>query len=560
MRPEAETESLEGFTPWPPEVAETYRRKGYWQGKTFGELLHEWADLYGEREAIVTEEERVTYKELADRADRLSWQLLRLGIQKNDRVVVQLPNISEFAYLCFALFRIGALPVLALPAHREREISYFVQFSEATSCAIAPSSRNFDYEQMAQEVRNEAPTLTHVLVVDEATNSFTVSGESLEEPSNMEEVREELDRHKPEASDVALFQLSGGTGGLPKLIPRTHDDYAYNARESARVCGFGPETRYLVTLPVPHNFPLACPGILGTLYVGGTAVMALSPAPETALPIIEREFVTATAVAPAVAIRWMDSDSCAQYNLSSLELLQVGGGRLNSETARRIRDTLGCQPQQVFGMAEGLLNYTRPDDPDEIIDETQGRPMSPDDEIRIVDSEDKDVAPGEAGELITRGPYTLRGYYKAEEKNQEAFTSDGFYRTGDIVRQHPSGNIVVEGRDKDLINRGGEMISAEEVENLIISHPKVHNVAAVAMPDPIMGERTCTFVVLKEGENISSEEMLEFLEGKKVAKFKLPERLEFVESLPLTNVDKIDKKALREEITQKLKAEGTLPR
>lgn len=560
MRPEAETESLEGFTPWPPDVVDTYRRKGYWQGKTFGELLHEWVDLYGEREAIVGGVERVTYKELADRADRLSWQLLRLGIQKNDRVVVQLPNVPEFLYLCFALFRIGALPVLALPAHREREVSYFVKFSEATAYAIASTFRDFDYEQMAQEVRDEAPTLTHILIMDKEIGSFTASGQPLEEPRDMQEVWEELERHNPKASDVALFQLSGGTSGLPKLIPRTHDDYAYNARESAKVCGFGPETRYLVTLPISHNFPLACPGVLGTLHVSGAAVMALDPTPETALPLIERERVTATAVTPAVAIRWMDSELCAQYDLSSLELLQVGGSRLNPETARRIRDTLGCQPQQVFGMAEGLLNYTRPDDPDEVIDKTQGRPMSPDDEIRVVGPEGKDVAPGEAGELITRGPYTLRGYYKAEEKNQEAFTPDGFYKTGDIVRRHPSGNLVVEGRDKDLINRGGEMISAEEVENLILSHPKIHNVAAVAMPDPVMGERTCAYVVPKEGESISFEEMLEFLKGKKVAKFKLPERLELVESLPLTNVGKVDKKALREEITQKLEAEGTLSR
>lgn len=560
MRPEAETESLEGFTPWPPDVVDTYRRKGYWQGKTFGELLHEWVDLYGEREAIVGGVERVTYKELADRADRLSWQLLRLGIQKNDRVVVQLPNVPEFLYLCFALFRIGALPVLALPAHREREVSYFVKFSEATAYAIASTFRDFDYAQMAQEVRDEAPTLTHILIMDKEIGSFTASGQPLEEPRDMQEVWEELERHNPKASDVALFQLSGGTSGLPKLIPRTHDDYAYNARESAKVCGFGPETRYLVTLPISHNFPLACPGVLGTLHVSGAAVMALDPTPETALPLIERERVTATAVTPAVAIRWMDSELCAQYDLSSLALLQVGGSRLNPETARRIRDTLGCQPQQVFGMAEGLLNYTRPDDPDEVIDKTQGRPMSPDDEIRVVGPEGKDVAPGEAGELITRGPYTLRGYYKAEEKNQEAFTPDGFYKTGDIVRRHPSGNLVVEGRDKDLINRGGEMISAEEVENLILSHPKIHNVAAVAMPDPVMGERTCAYVVPKEGESISFEEMLEFLKGKKVAKFKLPERLELVESLPLTNVGKVDKKALREEITQKLEAEGTLSR
>src|SRR5215210_1710206 len=144
-------ETLEGFTPWPPETAETHRRKGYWQGKTFGELLHEWADRYGDREAVVGGEKRLSYVQLAEKADRLAWQLLHLGIKKNDRVVVQMPNVTEFSYLCFALLRIGALPVLALPAHREREVSHFVQFSEATAYVISSTFRDFDYEQMARE-------------------------------------------------------------------------------------------------------------------------------------------------------------------------------------------------------------------------------------------------------------------------------------------------------------------------------------------------------------------------------------------------------------------------
>lgn len=184
--------------------------------------------------------------------------------------------------------------------------------------------------------------------------------------------------------------------------------------------------------------------------------------------------------------------------------------------------------------------------------------MSPDDEVRVVDFEGREVPRGEIGELNTRGPYTLRGYYKAPEHNNRAFTPDGFYKSGDVVQWHPSGNLVVEGRDKDLINRGGEKISAEEVENLILGHPKVFNVAAVAMPDPALGERTCAYVVPKGGEALSLEELVEFLKGKRVARYKLPERLELVERLPLTNVGKINKKALRENIARKLETEGVL--
>ena len=550
-------EMLEGFTPWPEEEAERYRRKGYWQGKTLGDLMKDWSASYGGREALIGGGERISYRQLAERSDRLAWQLSRLGIAKNDRIVVQIPNVPEFVYLCFALFRIGALPVLALPAHREHEIGYLVRFSEARALAVTSTFRGFDYKGMAENVKAESATLDHVLVAD-GSRGFTASGEPLEEPGDAVGIEGELDRLAPDASEVALFLLSGGTTGLPKLIRRTHDDYAYNARGSATLCDLGPGTHYLATLPVSHNFPLACPGLLGTFHAGGTVVMAPTPDPETVFPLIERERVTATAVVPAVAIRWMDSELLKEHDLASLELLQVGGSKFNAEAARRVRPTLDCQLQQVFGMAEGLLNYTRLDDPDEVIIETQGRPMSPDDEVRIIDFEGEEVPWGEVGELATRGPYTLRGYYKADEHNNRAFTPDGFYKSGDVVRWHPSGNLVVEGRDKDLINRGGEKISAEEVENLILGHPKVFNVAAVAMPDPALGERTCAYVVLKGGETLSLEELVEFLKGKRVAKYKLPERLELVESLPLTNVGKINKKALREEIARKLETEGVL--
>jgi len=544
---------LEGFTPWPDRLAEEYRRKGYWRGETFGELLHGWADRYGEREAVVGGGERWSYGELAERADRLAGRLLGLGIGEGDRVVVQMPNVPEFVPLCFALFRVGALPVFALPAHREHEISYLIEFSEAKALAVVPAFKGFDYEAMARNVKADAPSLQHVLVAD-GEGSFTAPGMS-EGPGDAGELKAKLDALNPDASEVALFLLSGGTTGLPKLIPRTHDDYAYNARESATLCGLGPETRYLVSLPASHNFPLACPGILGTLHVGGTVVMTATSDPETVFPLLEEERVSVTAVVPALAIRWMDSDLLGEYDLSSLELLQVGGSRFNAEAARRVRPTLGCTLQQVFGMAEGLLNYTRPDDPEEVIVKTQGRPMSPDDEVRIIDPEGNEVPDGEVGELATQGPYTLRGYYKAPEHNRRAFTPDGFYRSGDVVRRHPSGNLVVEGRDKDLINRGGEKISAEEIENLILAHPKVFNVAAVAMPDPVMGERTCAYVVPRGGASLSLEELVGFLKDKKIARYKLPERLELVEGLPLTNVGKINKKALREDVAGRLEAE-----
>jgi 2,3-dihydroxybenzoate-AMP ligase len=315
--------------------------------------------------------------------------------------------------------------------------------------------------------------------------------------------------------------------------------------------GFGAYGAALIAIPMMHNFPLAGavqPGLL----TGGKIVLAQGAEPETVCDLIAGEHITWLCAVPAMVVNWLNAPGFRHGDLSSLKSLAVGGARLNPEPARRVLQEIGPVLTQVYGMAEGLCCTTRLDDPEEVIVETQGRPVSEADEFKIVDDQSKQVAPGELGELITRGPYTIRGYYKAPDHNRTAFTPDGFYRTGDMVRLHPSGNFIVEGRNKDLINRGGEKISAEEIENLIITHPAVLNTAVVAMPDPVMGERACAYVVLREGASLDFAQLCRFLEQKRIARFKLPERLELIEALPATAVGKISKKDLREDIKRKL--------
>jgi 2,3-dihydroxybenzoate-AMP ligase len=349
----------------------------------------------------------------------------------------------------------------------------------------------------------------------------------------------------PAPSDVGVLLLSGGTTGLPKLIPRTHRDYVYNLEASAEVCGFTPSTVYLVVLPAAHNFALACPGVLGVFSTGGTVVLSPSGSPDDAFPLIERERATVCAVVPPIALLWLDAVTWQDEDISSLELLQVGGAKFAAERAAEVPGVLGCQVQQVFGMAEGLLNYTRLDDPRDLVERTQGRPLSPADEIRIVDEDGKQVAPGDVGELLTRGPYTLRGYCRAPEHNARSFTPDGHYRTGDLVRQLPSGHLIVEGREKDQINRGGDKISAEELENHLLAHPAVHDAAVVGVPDPVMGERTCAFLIIREdGKTPTLPEIKDFLRTRGLAAYKFPDRLETADAFPRTPVGKISKKAL----------------
>ena len=530
---------LDGFVPVSPELAERYRREGLWQGRTLGELFDEWVERAGDREAVAGADvhgiaHRMSYAALQQRVNTLAAHLHHDGIVLGSRVVVQLPNVPGFVTLLLALFKVGAIPVLALPQHGEHEIGYMLDHSGATAYAVARTFKGKDCLPMARDLRATRPSLRQILVSGESADDEVIALDRLETTQ-----LSSVDLPRPAACDVALFLLSGGTTGVPKLIPRTHDDYALNLRESARLCGFDESTVYLAALPAAHNFPLGCPGILGTLHSGGRIVFAPSLGAESALSLIEAERVTVTALVPAIAIRWMESPGLGDRDLSSLKVLQVGGQRFQPEHARLVRPRLGCTLQQVFGMAEGLLNYTRLDDPEDIMVGTQGRPMLAQDEVRVVDENDREVAEGAPGELLTRGPYTLRGYFRAPDHNARCFTSDGWYRSGDLVRWH-NGNLIVEGRIKDLINRGGEKISAEELENLIAAHPAVTQAAVVAMPDRVLGERVCAFLVARDGASVAHDQLNQFL-----ARFKLPERIEILAELPLTKVGKVDKNALR---------------
>lgn len=538
---------LTGCSSWPKDYIDLYKREGCWKGETFGEMLRDRAEKQGERIAITSGDRNMSYAELDNRAGRLATGLQELGIKQMDRVVIQLPNVIEFFEVCFALFRLGALPVFALPSHRSSEINYFCEFAEAVAYIIPDKHAGFDHRTLARGAKEKNAKLTVIVMGD--AEEFVDLTDLYIDPKQSEA--------KVTSSDIAFLQLSGGSTGLSKLIPRTHDDYIYSLRVSAEICQIDKDSVYLAVLPIAHNFPLSSPGVLGTLYAGGRVVLSPGPSPDEAFPLIQKQGVTITALVPPLALRWLDAISSREHDLSSLQVLQVGGAKFSAEAARRVYPAFGCKLQQVFGMAEGLVNYTRLNDPEEIIINTQGRPMSKYDEIRIVDEEDRDVEQGEVGHLLTRGPYTIRGYYKAEEHNAKAFTVDGFYRTGDLVSMNATGYLVVEGRNKDQINRGGEKIAAEEVENHLLAHEEVHDVAIVSMSDNYLGERSCAFVIPRQ-KAPTAKELKQFLKERGLAAFKIPDRIEFTDSFPKTPLGKVSKKALRQIISDKLNNQITL--
>lgn len=527
------------FTPWPEALARRYRERGYWTDRPLTDIITRQAK--NDAIALIDPERSLSYRRLNQLSDRLAAALQRRGIQSGDTALVQLGNVVEFYVTFFALLKIGVVPVNALFSHQRNELNaYAVQIKPALLIADRQHGL-FGNDEFLTAFHAEHPSLRVVALRNQAEGEQSLTA-WLEEDSG------DFFATPTPADQVAFFQLSGGSTGTPKLIPRTHNDYYYSIRRSVEICHFDVDTRYLCALPVAHNYPMSSPGILGVFYGAGLVVFASDPDAGQCFRLIEQHQINVTALVPPAVTLWLQAieewGGCQQ--LASLKLLQVGGAKLGETLAARIPAEIGCQLQQVFGMAEGLVNYTRLDDDDQHILTTQGCPMSPDDELWVADDEGNPLPVGETGRLMTRGPYTFRGYYQSPEHNAAAFDDEGFYCSGDLISLTEDGYVKVEGRQKDQINRGGEKIAAEEIENLLLRHPEVINAALVSMPDELMGEKSCAYIIATSG--LKPVVLRRHLRAEGVAEFKLPDRFIQVDTLPLTPVGKVDKKLLRQRL------------
>ncbi len=532
---------LEGFVPFPAERTAAYRAAGYWTGRTLGSILTDAAQRWPDRVAVRDPAAAMSFAELDAAAGATAAGLAGLGIGPGDRVLLALPNGHRFAVALFALLWAGAVPVMCLPGHRAAELGHLAALSEARALVIADTAGGFDYRTMAQRLVDEHPGLRHV-IVDGEPEPLTAWSRVCADPTAEPPALPAADPQSP-----ALLLVSGGTTGAPKLIPRTHDDYVYNATASAALCGLSTEDVYLVALPAGHNFPLAFPGLLGALSTGATTVFTTDPSPDSAFATIARHGVTVTAMVPALAALWAQACDFEPVTPQSLRLLQVGGAKLTAEDTRRVRVALGTCVQQVFGMAEGLLNFTRLDDSAEVVEHTQGRPLCEADELRIVDESGRQAAPGADGELLVRGPYTLNGYFRADAVNRQSFSPDGFYRTGDRVRRFANGYLEVTGRIKDVITRGGETLAAGDLEEHLLAHPAVRAAAAVGLPDPYLGEKVCAAVVFGD-QPLTLAQLNDYLNERGAATHTRADTLVAISAMPVTPVGKIDKKTLAAQI------------
>ncbi|MEI7345491.1 (2,3-dihydroxybenzoyl)adenylate synthase [Dickeya chrysanthemi] len=533
------------FTRWPPELEQRYRARGYWLDVPLGDILTRHAD--NDDSALIDGDRTFSYRQMNQWVAQLAGALQRRGVTPGQTALVQLGNVAEFYLTYFALLRAGIVPVNALFSHQRSELCAYADQIAPTLLIADRSHSLFTDDRFIDELRQRCPSLQQVILRGDAGSALSLA-------QLLQEDGDPMDATPTPADQVAFFQLSGGSTGTPKLIPRTHNDYYYSIRGSVDICQVDAHTRFLCALPAAHNYPLSSPGALGVFYAGGTVVLAGDPSPTCCFPLIERHRITLTALVPPAVTLWLEAVALSgdRSALASLRVLQVGGARLSESLARRIPAELGCQLQQVFGMAEGLVNYTWLDDDDVHRFTTQGRPISDDDEVWVADADGNPLPHGEPGRLMTRGPYTFRGYYRSPAYNHQVFDAEGFYCSGDLVIQQADGYLQVVGREKDQINRGGEKIAAEEIENLLLRHPSVINAALVAVPDPMMGEKSCAFLVTREP--LKAAALRRHLREQGIADYKLPDRFEQLPTLPETAVGKVDKQRLRQLAQQRVAA------
>lgn len=543
----------------PEDVARRYRDGGVWEPLTIGARFHRVALEQGDKDAFVTLDDRLSWADADRRTDQLAAALLRLGLVPGDRVLFQIGNTVEAAVAYFGVLKAGLIPVCSIAAHREREMSYLAEHAEARAYLVQGDWPSQDLQELAATVRAGAPQVEHVIVargdVRDGNHDFAALA-AAEDPA---EARATVGALELDPEAVAVFQLSGGTTGVPKIIARFHMEYAYNALAYGRAWGFDPDVRLLHVLPLIHNAGIVF-GQAALLH-GGTLIIAPDPSAPTILELIQRERATDFhAALQAVLLRIFDFDEREQYDLSSLQRLVMA--IITPDTVERVERELGFQPLQMFGMGEGTCMYTPPDADRWVGRHTVGHPVSELDEVEIRDPDSGEQLPhGQSGELCARGPYTIRGYYRSPERNAVAFTPDGFYRTGDLAKANVVDGVPyysIEGRIKDVIMRGAEKVNAEEVEELLVEHPQIKAAALVAMPDRQLGEKACAYVIAP-GDAPGLQELCTFLLERGLAKYKLPERVEVVAEFPLTEISKISKADLRADVARKLEAEAAQP-
>ncbi len=544
---------ISGVVYTPAEQADQYLANGAWIPSTVGDALRASAARHPDKPALISDERTVTFAELNEASDRLAAALLSLGLAAGDRAIFQMGTTVETVVALAACFKAGIIPVCTLPQHREVEIGELARQSGARGYFVQADFSRFDLVDFAASMMERHGVLKHLVVARGTASAAGLALDDLIAATPASTARDRLAALPFGPQDVLTFQLSGGTTGLPKIIPRFHAEYLGHVRHLMGLYRMTADSRILWSLPLLHNAAQVY-ALIPMMLGGATVVLMPKVDIRRMLELVEAHRVTHALSVGPIAPQLMGYTDVGRHDLSSLRLFAT------MSRADKLEEHIGVLCSNLYGITEGLLLGSPADAPVERRHRTQGTSGCPQDEIRLLEpGTETPVPPGQMGELCFRGPSSLRGYVNNPDANATAFTSDGFYRTGDIMTAHEvDGRLcyAFEGRLRDNINRGGEKIGCEEVEAYVSRHPSVADAKLVAMPDPLYGEKGCIFIITRPGMPAPDvQELGAFLTGCGLAKYKCPERVEVLEEFPLTRVGKLDKPALKTLIAEKIATE-----
>jgi len=535
--------------------ADTIQRSvqgGAWSNTTLDDYLQQHARERGDKLAIVDRGWRLTFAELDRLARRVAGGLLRLGLTPGDVISIQTPNWAEWLIMHCAATKIGAVTNSIGAMYRHREVSYILDYAETALMLIPDAFRGFSYTAMLAELWPKLGNLRHVLVIGDHVPRGMLSFRELLEAAGDDGSPGDLAPLRPDPNGVATLMFTSGTEANPKGVMHTHNTLGLATRQVKETYDLSTDDVVFMASPIGHTTALIVGARLPVMY-GMTTVWQEHWNPEAAVELIAREGCTCTVSATPFLHGLVHAPNANRDTLKTFRLFACGGAPVPRDLIRRAEDEHGFLVSALYGSSEALVNsaITRADGLDKRY-ATDGK-ILPDVEARLVDPDTgAPRKPGEEGELQVRTPALFAGYYKDPARTREVCSPDRWYSTGDLCTLDADNYVSVVGRKKDMIIRGGANISAREIEELLFTHPKVAGVACVAMPDPVLAERVCAFVICPPGDPLTFDEMIAFLKDQRMAVWKLPERLEVRAAFPMTPSGKIQKYLLREEIARLL--------
>ena len=551
---------------WMPEMIEEYTKKGWWNPITWPEIYDHNAFLYADKEAVVSywkgERRSVTWKELKQITDRLALGLLELGLKRDDRVLCQLPNCIENVAVRVACEKAGLIHCYSAIYTWEIENDYFLRSLEAAAVVTIPQYHGRSHYELFKGLRSRHPYFKYLFLIgleEEVPKEALSISRMMQTPLEQKYPADYLRKTQVDAYEVSHVMTTTGTTGLPKLIEASANSLRIYARGCIECWKIGTWDIGFTTAflwsgsanPVNYVIP----------QVGGTMVIAEIFEPGQALQIIEKEKPTYYSGFPSQIIDMVNHPDFDKRRVNSLRFLGFAGAPFPKGLARECEEKIGGLLLNGYGTVDSFSIFmVSPDDPLEVRLGSVGK-VPRWDEYKIVNPETGElIPPGEVGILYWRGASGSGGYYEDAEKTVKVWGAlgiDGWCNTEDLAKADREGRVWLMGRSRDMILRGGQNIFPQEIEDLLGSHPKVAKACIVPMPDARLGERTCAYVISREGEKFTLEDMIAYLEEKGLAKYKFPERLEMVREFPMVS-GKEDKRALVSDVCNKLLKEGEL--